>query len=263
VDNIKINGIGTGLLVEGVGTLKWPIQDDNQNELDLYIHNALYVPSTPMGLFCPQQIAMQTQRPDDRFNALGHAGVLTVAGFTCTIPYDPRSRLPILHSIDGAHSYLASDNTNEGTQKANLTKNQQLLLRWHNRLSHLSFHKLQDLARQGKLPKQMIGCQHPVCRSCQFGKAHRRPSPDTTHPIDSANLWPGDKLSIDQLESSTPGYVDHFKGKPASARYHAASIYVDHASHLPLSNATTPQDPRKPLKASGFSNAQQQCMASK
>jgi hypothetical protein len=101
VDNIKINGVGRGLPVEGVGTLKWPNRDNNQNELDIYVHNA-------MGLLCPQQLAMQTQRPGHGFHALGHAGVLTVAGFSRTIPYDPRSCLPILHSIDRAQCYLAS-----------------------------------------------------------------------------------------------------------------------------------------------------------
>jgi hypothetical protein len=41
MENIKINGIGTGLPVEGVGTLKRPIHDDNNNELDVYVHNVL------------------------------------------------------------------------------------------------------------------------------------------------------------------------------------------------------------------------------
>jgi len=45
------------------------------------------------------------------------------------------------------------------------------------------------------------------------------------HIINSEDLQPGDKVSIDQLESSTPGYVDTFKGKPMKA-----SIYVDYAS---------------------------------
>jgi hypothetical protein len=130
MENIKINGIGTSLPVEGVGTLKWPIRDDNNNELDAYVHNALYVPSTPMGLLCPQKIAMQTQHPGDGFNTLGHAGILTMAGYTRTIPYNSRSRLPILHSIDGAQCYLSSTNNTEKetTLSDNLTGKQQSLL---------------------------------------------------------------------------------------------------------------------------------------
>ncbi len=57
-----------------------------------------------MGLLYPQQIAMQTQCPGDKLNARRHAGILNVARYSRTIPYDPRSPLPILHSIDGAHA---------------------------------------------------------------------------------------------------------------------------------------------------------------
>jgi hypothetical protein len=133
------------------------------------VHNTLYVPKAPMGLLCPQQIAMQTQRPGDGFNVLGHAGILTVGGFTRTIPYDPKSRLPILPSFDGAQCYLATGSSDKPETVDNISKTQSLLLNWHNRQSRMSFQKLQDLARQGKLPEQIIGCQHPICRSCQYG----------------------------------------------------------------------------------------------
>ena len=53
---------------------------------------------------------------------------------------------------------------------------------------------------------------------------------DHQHPIDSDDLHPGDKVSVDQIEFTTPGLVDVHKGKPSSAKYHAASIYVDYAS---------------------------------
>jgi hypothetical protein len=82
VDNIKINGIGTGLPVVGIGTLKWTLRDDKNSVIDLHVHEALYVPSAPMGLLCPQQIAMQTRHHNDGFQALRHAGILTFAGHT-------------------------------------------------------------------------------------------------------------------------------------------------------------------------------------
>jgi hypothetical protein len=50
-------------------------------------------------------------------------------------------------------------------------------------------------------------------------------------PIDAEDLQPGDRVSADQIESSTPGMVDTYFGKPMSARYHAALLYTDHASH--------------------------------
>jgi hypothetical protein len=128
VNNIKINGIGTGLPVEGTGTLKWTISDDKHQEIELHVRDALFVPSAPMGLLCPQQIAMQTKLCTDGFNALGHAGILTFAGYKRTVPYDPRSRLPILTSIDGAHCYLANEQHQSAEFTENLTGKQKLLL---------------------------------------------------------------------------------------------------------------------------------------
>jgi hypothetical protein len=211
--------------------LKWTIRDDNNQDIDLHIHEALFVPTAPKGLLCPQQIAMQTKLNSDGFHALRHAGILTFSGHTRTVSYDTRSRLPILHSVDGAACYLA-DNQQSSDKQENLMSKQKTLLRWHRRLAHMNFQKLQDLARNGKLPTSIIGCEPPICRSCQFGKAHKHPSASesTACPIDSDNLQPGDKVSVDQLESSMPGYVDNYKGKPTTAKYHAASVYVDHAS---------------------------------
>jgi len=115
-----------------------------------------------------------------------------------------------------------------------LSKNQRLLMKWHNRLSHLSFNKIQELARQGKLPKQIAKCDHPICISCQLGKAHRRPIPNVNkaRPIDAEELIPGDKVSEDQIESPAPGMVDTYSGLPVTARYHAASLYTERCQQI-------------------------------
>lgn len=80
VTNLKINGIGSGLAIEGIGTLRWSFIDDSNNAIDLYIRDALYVPSTPMGLLCPQQIAQKTKHPGDGFQAIYPHGILQFAG---------------------------------------------------------------------------------------------------------------------------------------------------------------------------------------
>jgi len=134
--------------------------------------------------------------------------------------------------IEGTTALLTEVEQSSPTKNYNLSKSQQLLLKWHNRLSHMDFGKLQDLARQRRLQKAIANCNHPICRSCQLGKAHRRPVASVTkaHPMESDDLQPGDCVSVDQIESSTPGYIDTYSGKPPSTRYHAASLYVDHAS---------------------------------
>jgi hypothetical protein len=73
---------------------------------------------------------------------------LTFSGYKRTIKYDSKSRLPIFHSIEGVASYLTTIQETEKQDMAlpNLSKQQQLLLKWHNRLSHINFHHLQDLA---------------------------------------------------------------------------------------------------------------------
>jgi hypothetical protein len=43
---------------------------------------------------------------------------------------------------------------------------------------------------------------------------------------------PGDCMSVDQLESRTPGLIGQLKGIPTKARYKVATIFVDHISDL-------------------------------
>jgi hypothetical protein len=80
VTNVQINGIGTGLPIEGIGILKWSIRDDNTNKIELYVKHALYVPTAPMGLLWPQQIAQQMAIDNDGFNSLGAHGIFTFQG---------------------------------------------------------------------------------------------------------------------------------------------------------------------------------------
>jgi hypothetical protein len=168
VSDLKINGIGTGLPIEGIGILKWPIRDDHNSEIDLFIKDALYVPSAPMGLLCPQQIAQQTGLPLDGFISSAKCGILTFHGFKRTIQYESRTRLPIFHTLAASHTALITT-VSDGqvrspesvAQPASLSTAQKLLLRWHYRLSHLHFTKIQELARQGCLPRKLATCDPP------------------------------------------------------------------------------------------------------
>ena len=83
------------------------MRDDKNNEVEVFINDALHVPSAPMSLLCPQQIAQQTQRDGDGFHAIAPHGLLTVDGFTKTIQYDARCRLPIFYTLEGTEQ-LAS-----------------------------------------------------------------------------------------------------------------------------------------------------------
>jgi uncharacterized protein YwgA len=57
ITNLKNNGIESRLSIEDIGMLSWPITDDDKNNIDMYIKDALQVLSSLMGLFlCHQQM---------------------------------------------------------------------------------------------------------------------------------------------------------------------------------------------------------------
>ncbi|KAI2501071.1 hypothetical protein MHU86_13425 [Fragilaria crotonensis] len=87
------------------------------------------------------------------------------------------------------------------------------------------------------LSKKLAKCQVPTCTSCLYGKATRRPW--RTKPKGGQQggklrtaSEPGQCISIDQLESSTPGLIAQIKGWLTKKRYKVATIFVDHFSGL-------------------------------
>ena len=109
------------------------------------------------------------------------------------------------------------------------------LLRWHYRLGHLSFKTIRAMAANGTLPKRLLDCQVPKCSSCMYGKLHRKPwrtkIKKNVKPISSIE-GPGDCISVDQLESRTPGFIAQMKGRLTKHRYECATVFVDHFSRL-------------------------------
>ena len=108
------------------------------------------------------------------------------------------------------------------------------LLRWHYRLGHHSFKRLQLLALLGVIPRQLAKVKPPKCAGCLYGSMTKRPW--RTKARNKAKIHtvttPGDCVSVDQLESPTPGFIATLKGTPTKRRYKAATIFVDHASRL-------------------------------
>ena len=108
------------------------------------------------------------------------------------------------------------------------------LLRTHYRLSHLSFATIQAMARRGDLPSRLAECRIPKCTSCLYGKATKRPWRNKPSGKFEAKIRvatkPGEVISVDQLESPTPGLYGQLKGAATGKRYRAATIFVDHYS---------------------------------
>jgi hypothetical protein len=59
--------------------------NDNGDEIQLHIHNSLYVPFIPLNLLSPQQICQQTQQPDNGFIIGASHGTLRFANHQRTI----------------------------------------------------------------------------------------------------------------------------------------------------------------------------------
>ena len=123
---------------------------------------------------------------------------------------------PITHTIPEDHEPTSLDSHDE-------------LLRWHYRLGHLSFERIRQLARLGQLPKRILTCKKPFCTACQYGKLTKRPwqAKGDDKKTTKVATRPGQIVSVDQLESNTPGFIAQLKGKLTQQRYHFAMVFVD------------------------------------
>ena len=131
----------------------------------------------------------------------------------------------------------------------NLSEPEKELLRWHYRLGHMSFKKIQFLLRTGVLTRSnnkrhlhQAACKienPPKCAACQFGKQHRRPAPgktistvrDAVGVLKDGHLIPGQQISVDHFLCSTKGRLFTSAGKTAdNEMYVGGCLFNDHAS---------------------------------
>jgi hypothetical protein len=100
--NIFVQGVGGKISVEGYGTIKIRIVDDDNAKHDLLIHNVLYVPDSPANLLSPQRWSQGSN---------SGTGEITVEGSTLLfwndrkstklIPHHPELGIPIMSVNDG------------------------------------------------------------------------------------------------------------------------------------------------------------------
>ena len=107
------------------------------------------------------------------------------------------------------------------------------LLRYHYDMGHISFAKLQQMAKQRVLPHHLSKCAIPVCSACQYAKATRRPwrvkiASRSNHPITPSK--PGEVISVDQLVTPVPGLIAQMTGFITKQRYKYATVYIDQFS---------------------------------
>ena len=132
--------------------------------------------------------------------------------------------------------------TNEINQ--NLMPNQKLLLKWHFNLGHIEFEKLLALARCNLFPVWLKSCQPPLCASCWYGAAMRRPTGSEKHlqdpqaegghgQIKAGDLIPGQCISVDSYISKVHGCLTTSQGRTLEeSMYMGGTIFINHASGL-------------------------------
>jgi hypothetical protein len=163
------------------------------------------------------------------------------------LAYDSTAPDTIASAFSAAISTTSAHNQN-------LSAAEKELLRWHFRLGHLSFRKIQFLLQSGALAhtdasrrlqtasSKLHSC--PLCAACQYRKQRRTTTPGklsrTVREREGALkqdnlLYPGQKVSVDHFicsTSSTRGRLRHTYGKKEDPKlqYSGGAIFVDHAS---------------------------------
>jgi hypothetical protein len=102
---------------------------------------------------------------------------------------------------------------------------------WHVKLGHLSKTKMRQLIDNGTFPRNLSKMDPPLCSTCVYGKATKTPrqtkgkSPNKT-PREVKH--PGECVAVDQLESSTPGFIGQLKGSILTKQWHRyVTVFVD------------------------------------
>jgi hypothetical protein len=91
----------------------------------------------------------------------------------------------------------------------------------------MSFAKLKLMSALGILPRRLASVQPAKCGGCIFGAMTKKPWRTKAEPSKVKTVvvtGPGDCVSVDQLESSTPGFVAQLKGILAKRRYTCVDI---------------------------------------
>jgi hypothetical protein len=111
----KVNGLGS-LTIKGVGTIEYPVINDNNERVILSIRNAYYVPDLQTRLISPQQICKQNKTPCT-FSGDGQSFKLQWGSHTKTVDINQTNNLPTLYTAPGmdlGHSIVANMAASKG-----------------------------------------------------------------------------------------------------------------------------------------------------
>ena len=263
--NEVVDGIGKGLKIEGAGKVAWTFNADNGMHRTIVVP-CYYIPSAHTRIASVQVVLGEHPRETVSMSN----DKLTLSGFghhpAITVPHCPASNLPMAETLpvklkvfrakrpsdkvatrdplpDKKHPSLTT------VGNINLSEPEKELLRWHQRLGHISMKRVQWLFAQGLLS----GTEHsrrlqtsaaklthgPLCTACQCAKQRRKTKPGSIKAtikseagaLKQDDLFPGKRISVDHFESNPKGRLLHTFGKEASdSKFKGGCIFVDHCS---------------------------------
>ena len=206
---------------------------DDQGKLRTFDLEALYVPTSKVRLLSTTKL-LSVYCPGETISINQYC--LTLSGNpnypnrrAVIARIDPTNQLPStitynqLSSNKAIKKKLCNIMTTVSANNNNLSASEKELLRWHFRLGHLAFKKVQHLMRSGVLAgsestrslhvsaSKMV--QAPRCAACLFAKQTVLPTKGVKHQAvkDTAgilkrdNLLPGKEVSVDHFVCSTKG----------------------------------------------------------
>jgi Integrase core domain. len=281
-NNVKSSSLGglakhSQVKVEGEGFVVWYMKDVN-NQYHAMKLPCAYIPKSQVRLLSTS--VLNAHFPGEEFVIRGDQAALSgitgdVLRSKILVDKDLHSNLLVSKgclnsSIDAHINFFVEDpavvleaifNVSAFPAKTpcvsdinmNLSDAQKELLRWHQRLGHISFAKVKHLLQSGALANKsesarrlhraasLSSCSIPKCSACLYAKQCRRPAPtgrnsgrinDRDGVLRQGNLLPGQEVSVDHFMCSQRGHLFQTRGKESDKdKYCGGCIFVDHASN--------------------------------
>jgi len=137
------------------------------------------------------------------------------------------------------------ENESEEEDLPTYSQDSQEYMHWHCKLNHSSHTVMTKMAKQRMLRRGITRIlttmskqrtKPPICNDCCGAKATRKPWRGKGKRYIQRHLkkspHPGEVVSVDQLESSIPGFIEQMTGRLTNQCIVASTVYVEHASDL-------------------------------
>ena len=254
--NQEFKGLAQGIISVGTGTVVWNFMDEKGFYRPIKL-KAFYAPLCPLRIMSVNAFT-QTYKGEAVHFAAPDAYITGIPGnphrrrvnghiqSSTNLPYCMAyTNVPVpdleWYNLSGIQAVSANN--------ANLSEVEKTLLRWHLRLGHVGFARVQKLLALGVLASSATEKQlHtraakltrvPKCAACMYGKQTAKPTPGIKQLLDTAAkdgtkkdaYLPGDRVFVDHFQCKPAGRPQKArKGKDRSTWYNGGCIFVDAAS---------------------------------